>query len=831
MAAGPDRLVRYIQRLVDAPERDQTADAELLERFISVRDERAFAALVDRHGPLVLQVCRRILGDVHDAEDAFQATFLVLARKATRVRRRQALPAWLHGVARRVALKALSVKARRFREDRPLAAPAADPRPDPPSELLARELLAIVDEEIQRLPQACRLPLILCCLEGRSLEEAARQLGWTRGSVKGHLERGRARLHQRLVRRGLTLSAALTAAEVSKGEAAAAIVARLAAATVRGALAFAARQPAATGGASTAAVALAGQTLKDMAVAKLQLASALLLVSVLLTTGWMMLRAGPKPDPEQPVPDRFASLAGSPLGELPRDPDTPIEVSGRVLNPQGRPIAGAKLYVGFSAQSTAPEVRFQPMAYPLRTTSGTEGQFRFKFKQSELDAAWLDHSRPAVIAVAQDYGPGWAVIQGAPADRQLSLKLAEDFPIEGRIHRGGQQSVAGTRVRVWEIAEGSEGAFSQVFQGQGCLATGKGCRGPLPEQPPFVPTSDDGRFRLTGLGRDRVVTLVLDGPDVERTFVWAATRPRPEARSPEQLSLARFDYSAPALSRRLRGVVRDKATGRPVAGVKVSVRPSNVLGLNNTSSFTDNVGRYEILVSPWPAGWIVEAQPEDGQPYFAASVFVPDDSGLPVLGASTLGSLASPQGQGSFLAANALFPARVDISATDAIVVDFDLMSGMRLHGRVMDQSTGKPPMRARVEYYPLFPNPHSSKITNGPEAAASSCLVQPDGSYSLVVLPGPGVVCATASPRKWYAAATVDEKELTTQLDGRTSHDGSLLVHTAVGGGKQGYLAVNRYNILSPIHPREGTKLPALDLSLQRAQSIQNSALGLPGR
>src|SRR5262245_13425766 len=115
MAVGPDTLLRYIRGLVLRPESDETTDATLLGRFISARDQTAFAALVNRHGPLVFHVCRRVLGDVHEAEDAFQAAFLVLARKAATVRPREALPAWLHGVARRVALKARSARARRFR--------------------------------------------------------------------------------------------------------------------------------------------------------------------------------------------------------------------------------------------------------------------------------------------------------------------------------------------------------------------------------------------------------------------------------------------------------------------------------------------------------------------------------------------------------------------------------------------------------------------------------------------------------------------------------------------------------------------------------------------
>src|SRR5437016_4250432 len=159
MATGPNTLLQYIRRLVSESESD--SDAALLDRFISARDERAFTALFDRHGALVFHVCQRVLGDVHAAEDAFQAVFLILARKATAVQPRHALAAWLHGVARRVALKARTARARQVHQVRFPNAPAPDPRPDPLSELSGRELIRIVDEEVERLPEVYRLPVIV----------------------------------------------------------------------------------------------------------------------------------------------------------------------------------------------------------------------------------------------------------------------------------------------------------------------------------------------------------------------------------------------------------------------------------------------------------------------------------------------------------------------------------------------------------------------------------------------------------------------------------------------------------------------------------------------
>src|SRR5579871_6130036 len=217
MAPRSDHLLQHIRRLTAGS--SASSDAELLQHYIQQRDEDAFAALVQRHGPMVQGVCRRILSHAQDAEDASQATFLVLARKAASVQPPHALAAWLYGVARRVALKARGAKVRHRRVMTAAEMQAVDPCASPLDDLSARELLAIFDEEVERLPRVYRLPLILCCVEGRSQEEAAQQLGWTPGSVKGRLERGRVKLHARLRRRGLTLAAALAVMESARAAA------------------------------------------------------------------------------------------------------------------------------------------------------------------------------------------------------------------------------------------------------------------------------------------------------------------------------------------------------------------------------------------------------------------------------------------------------------------------------------------------------------------------------------------------------------------------------------------------------------------------------------
>jgi RNA polymerase sigma factor (sigma-70 family) len=264
-----------------------------LKSFARSGNETAFALLVERYGGLVFSVCRRVLGDAGAAEDCTQATFLVLARKANAIRRAEELPAWLHGTAYRLALRMRRAELRRLhREKESVKTGRPKVPPDPLDELSARELLGVLDEELERLPEVYRLPVILCGLEGLSQEEAAARLGWTPGSVKGRLERARARLHARLKRRGLTLTAALGVVEMTRATAAA-LPAGLAGQTVRTALAFAASRSAVSDYLSPTVVALAEGALKAMYLSKLKTALVVIAVLGLAGAGLGWLGNGP----------------------------------------------------------------------------------------------------------------------------------------------------------------------------------------------------------------------------------------------------------------------------------------------------------------------------------------------------------------------------------------------------------------------------------------------------------------------------------------------------------------------------------------------------------
>jgi RNA polymerase sigma factor (sigma-70 family) len=273
MANEPASPVTDFQRqIADPPPGPDLADRHLLERFVTARDETAFAALVRRHGPMVLGVCRRLLHDAHEAEDAFQATFLVLVHKARSMARPELLGPWLHGVAYRTAARARQAARRRAREREA----AAMPNRDPAVEAMWGELRVLLDEELGRLAQKYRAPLVLHYLEGKSTEEVARQLGCPKGTVLSRLARGRDRLRDGLVRRGVALSVWALVTALAEKAAPAAVPAVVAEGTIKAAMLTAAGQ-AATGAIPASVAALTEGVLRAMFLSKLKVAAAVVL--------------------------------------------------------------------------------------------------------------------------------------------------------------------------------------------------------------------------------------------------------------------------------------------------------------------------------------------------------------------------------------------------------------------------------------------------------------------------------------------------------------------------------------------------------------------------
>jgi RNA polymerase sigma factor (sigma-70 family) len=315
---SPSPVLRLVRRLARGPAAVRSDD-QLLEGFLRGEAD-ALEALVERHGPMVLGTVRRLLRDSNDAEDAFQATFLVFLRKAGSIRRGESLGPWLYGVAYRVARKAQAGAARRRAL---LPRPAEARSADPGDEAARRDLRRVLDEEVSRLPARYRDSVVLCYFEGRSKEEVARQLGCPAGTVSAWLARAREQLRGRLVRRGVALSAGLLGAALAPGAASAALPPELLRSTVEGLLPTAATG-ATAGLASGPAAALAKGVMRAMFLTKLKVVASVALALGVVGAGagslrcWQSRAAAPAVARDvvrvADKDDRPAEVAGRPKG-------------------------------------------------------------------------------------------------------------------------------------------------------------------------------------------------------------------------------------------------------------------------------------------------------------------------------------------------------------------------------------------------------------------------------------------------------------------------------------------------------------------------------------
>jgi len=287
MASGLGKsLLLSMRELARKGDGGGATDGQLLESFLARHEDAAFRALVERHGPMVLGVCRRVLRNAHDAEDAFQATFLVLARKAASVRPREVLANWLYGVACRTAQKARVARARanavkRRAYERGTAMSGRAPTEDE----VWHDLQPVLDQELQRLPDKYRVAVVLCDLEGKPRKDAARQLGWPEGTLSGRLARARKLLAERLTRRGVTLSVATLAAALTRGAASSAVSVALKSNLTRAAVLTAGGQAVPPGVVSAQVFALTEGVMKTMLLARLRVGVLVLAAVGLAATG------------------------------------------------------------------------------------------------------------------------------------------------------------------------------------------------------------------------------------------------------------------------------------------------------------------------------------------------------------------------------------------------------------------------------------------------------------------------------------------------------------------------------------------------------------------
>ena len=383
----PDATLPALRTLFEAGTTAGLTDSDLLDRF-TARDrpgaEPAFRALVERHGPHVLRVCRQILGNSADADDAFQATFLILARKAGSIRHRESLAAWLHGVAAHVAASARSSASRRRKHETQAGAHRPQTTPEPPAD----DLGAVVLAELSRLPERYRTAVVLCCLQGLTQQEAASEAGWPLGTLQSRLARGRDRLRDRLTRRGYAPSVALAATHPVAGMS---VSVPLLQTTTQVALTALAGQSLASGAVPVAVQALAHGASRTMFLIRLKSIGLILgLAGGLSTTGavaWTYQIA-----PIAPVTP--PTLDPAPVAAQLEQTDDLLTIRGTVVAPAGVSLADVIVRAMSAEFGSYPTTRLDPSGqFVLRSQFGNGGR---------LHAQTGDGRWQAVLLITED---------------------------------------------------------------------------------------------------------------------------------------------------------------------------------------------------------------------------------------------------------------------------------------------------------------------------------------------------------------------------------------------------------------------------------------------
>jgi RNA polymerase sigma factor (sigma-70 family) len=530
-------MVRQLRRLAEA-QTSEVEDGRLLERFVVQREEAAFAALVRRHGPMVLQVSRRVLRHHHEAEDIFQAAFLALARRAASIRKGASVACWLHSVAYRLALKA-RFKARKRQEREVRDTRAADT--DPLAQLTARELLTSVDEELQKLPEKFRAPLLYCYFQEKTHRRAAQLIGCPLGTLRSRLERARELLRVRLARRGVSLSAALVAK--SLGPRPAALTAALVERTIHAGVQIAAGKVAA--GVTANVVTLSKQAGAGSFATPLKLVFALVLAGCGVAIGTGLI--APSSVPGRPRPQPIATGRANPLINPEEQAKVHTDLHGDPLPPGALVRLGTIRFRhpnGVSSLGFTPDARvFVTGCFDgaVRLWDMSSGRERQRLLRPPSWAELLSGRRSGKEIYSLSLSPDGQSAIAAYYDGLLCLwdlstgKLRRSLQGHGGVVRSvsfspGGEAVASASddgtVRLWESATGKEiRRFSDRFQDR------------LQATPWSVAFAPDGKTLATGgdlgelhlwdvgsgkelhrcRGHDSVVEAVCFSPD-GRTF-------------------------------------------------------------------------------------------------------------------------------------------------------------------------------------------------------------------------------------------------------------------------------------------------------------------------
>jgi RNA polymerase sigma factor (sigma-70 family) len=680
------------------------SDRQLLERYINggrdAAGEAAFAALVGRHGPMVLGVCRQLLGDVQHAEDAFQAVFLVLARRARSIRNPDLLGNWLYGVAIRTARGAREKIARRRRreEDDAMKDPSIGPfAPAADRPAIDREQAEAIHGEVDRLPLSFRVPVVLCYFEGLTLEEAARRLRCPAGTLHSRLARARDKLRLRLTRRGIALPAAVLTAILTPRSASASVPPLLCDSTTRAAIAFATRHAAVGGALSAPASALAQEVLHTMLWNKLKLTafSLLLLAAVSTGAGFLTRSLAMKDEPAKtPVGQQSRPAAAS---DRPAPDPLPspgrMFVTGRVLDPAGKPAASVP--VDIIGRPRAPWVGARQYVDPRvllgRGETDADGHFRIDAVRTSAESFFEVYA----MTVAPGFGLGWVPVNADARQPAAEIRLRPEQVIRGKLVDMHGQPAAGVELQVWSVGRHNvpqaKGGFDGVNMGNPPPPEG------LRVWPKPGATDGQGQFTLTGIGRDVTVGFRIR----DRRFASEGFQVRTDDRDgPKTVTEA----LRPAML--IEGRILAADTGRPIPYAIVEIGPGMVIlaggrvvgGGGGARYLADEQGRFTANVQP-ATNYRLRAVPSEGQPYLGALV--------------------------EFEWAKGAVRKEIDVKVP----------RGVMLHGKVVEKGTGRALPGASVQYIPM------GNRGNGAMASGSDTTVisKEDGTYQITVRPGKG--------------------------------------------------------------------------------------------
>ncbi len=775
--AAAGSVIRQLETLFEVGSISGLTDRQLLERYAAdgrgPAGEAAFAALVARHGPMVLGVCRQLLGDHHHAEDAFQAVFLVLSQKARSIRDPDLLGNWLYGVALRTARCAKQQIARRRRREEgdAMSSPglgsriAAEATASPADrQAIDREQAEAIHGAIERLPQIFRSAVVLCYFEGLTLEEAAKRLRCPAGTLRSRLARAQERLRLGLSRRSVASPAAALACVLAPRSASASVLPFLCDSTTRSAIVFAARH-AARDALSAPAAALAREVLRTMLLSKIKLTaiSLLLVTSVATGAGWAARSLAMKEEPTQ-NPAAPAAKVAAPASDPtppPEQTDAPAPgrmfVAGRVLDPDGKPVTNARAMVYASLKRSGRGERMASFSPSALGQAQSDGSGRFR-----LDAPRVSSSRNdefGAVAIAPGYGAGWIALDPDADQPAADVTLRPEQVIQGRLFDVQGRPAQGVEVSVEHmgtIVTGDPVMISAETEGPYFL---RDQPNGLPAWPRPAITDPDGRFSIRGAGRGIRVGLEINDPRFARLRVDVDTNDAPDSKNvtfavePARIIVGRVTYAD---------------TGGPAPQSVVEIDSQGEDGGSAWEGEFEADAQGNFRANPRAAHrYLISAFPPERTPYL-----------------NVMQKLNWTKGA---------FEHSVHLT----------LPRGVSVRGNVTEEGSGKPIAGARIGY---ISNPDRDQRTG---ASNTRAVTAADGSFEFGVMPNPGYLTVLA-PGEDYVLQVI----------------GQRMARAGQPGGRRTYAHTFRKLDLKP-----GSASQNIVLTLRPSAAVKGQVFGPDGR